>query len=92
MSESCWGLVVVGDEGTLDWCAGLPVAPDRGGEGQEPDGGAGVDPGEGAPAVLFEGELPLRVSMIVSIHWRQRASLPNRAGSSLRGGSRARPG
>jgi hypothetical protein len=50
--------VVVGDEGAFDWCAGVPVVPDGGGEGQEPGGDAGVDPGEGAAAVVFEGELP----------------------------------
>src|SRR6266702_8545481 len=61
MSESCWGLVIVGDEGALDWCADLPVVPDGGGEGQEAgrDAGAGAGAGEGPPTVLFEGELAL---------------------------------
>ena len=31
--------------------------PDGGGEGEEPGGDAGVDAGQGPPAVVFEGEL-----------------------------------
>ena len=31
--------------------------PDAGGEGQESGGDAGVDAGQGPPAVVFEGEL-----------------------------------
>ena len=31
--------------------------PDGGGQGQQPGGDAGVDAGEGAAAVVFEGEL-----------------------------------
>jgi hypothetical protein len=35
----------------------VPVVPDGCGEGEESGGDAGVDPGEGSAAVLFEGEL-----------------------------------
>src|SRR3982751_6556551 len=53
------GSVVVGDQGSHDRLAGVPVVPDRGGQGedalQDPDG----DAGDGAAAVLFEVELAL---------------------------------
>jgi hypothetical protein len=51
--------VVVRDQGSLDWCADAPVVPDRCGEGEQAGGDAGVDPSQGAPAVVFEVELPL---------------------------------
>ena len=35
----------------------MPVVPDGGGEGEQAGGDAGVDPGQGAAAVLLEGEL-----------------------------------
>src|SRR5690625_7887944 len=56
MSESDW-LVVVGDEGSFGGGSGLPVVPDRCGQGQEAGGDAGVESGQGAPAVGCEGEL-----------------------------------
>lgn len=49
--------MVVGDEGALCWGVDEPVVPDRGGEGEESGGDAGVDPGNGPTAVVFEGEL-----------------------------------
>ena len=49
--------MIVGGEGSLDGCPDAPVMPDRGGEGQEPGGDAGVDAGQGSPAVVFESEL-----------------------------------
>lgn len=36
-----------------------PEVLDGRGQGQEPGGDLGVDPGEGAPVVSFEGELDL---------------------------------
>src|SRR5258706_10411382 len=51
------GSVIVGDQGSHDRLAGVPVVPDRGGQGedalQDPDG----DAGDRAAAVLFEVEL-----------------------------------
>src|SRR6266498_3408520 len=51
------GSVVVGGQGSHDRLPGVPVVPDRGGQGedalQDPDGYAG----HGASAVLFEVEL-----------------------------------
>src|SRR3954454_24317196 len=51
------GSVVVGGQGSHDRLAGVPVVPDRGGQGedalQDPDG----DAGDGPAAVLFEIEL-----------------------------------
>src|SRR6266487_4387028 len=51
------GSVVVGGQGSHDRLSGVPVVPDRGGQGedtlQDPDGNAG----HGASAVLFEVEL-----------------------------------
>src|SRR5215207_1147622 len=51
------GSVVVGDQGSQDRLAGVPVVPDRGGQGedalQDPYGDAGDRPA----AVLFEVEL-----------------------------------
>jgi hypothetical protein len=49
--------VVVGDQGSLDWCAGPPVVPDRGDQGEQAGGDAGVDASQRAPAMVFEGEL-----------------------------------
>src|SRR6202008_1495621 len=51
------GSVVVRGKGSHDRLSGVPVVPDRGGQGQDalqdPDGNAG----DGASAVLFEVEL-----------------------------------
>src|SRR6266700_3106961 len=51
------GSVVVCDQGSQDWLAGVPVVPDRGGQGedalQDPHG----DAGDGPAAVLFKIEL-----------------------------------
>src|SRR5215207_5014373 len=51
------GLVVVGDQRSHDRLAGVPVVPDRCGQGedalQDPDG----DAGDGTATVLFEIEL-----------------------------------
>lgn len=49
--------MVVGDEGAFGGCVDEPVVPDRGGEGEESRGDAGVDAGDGSAAVFFEGEL-----------------------------------
>ena len=49
--------MVVGDEGSFVGFSGEPVVPDSGGEGEEASGDAGVDAGDGASAVVFEGEL-----------------------------------
>jgi hypothetical protein len=49
--------MVVGDQGAFDGCAGASVVPDGGGEGQQPGGDTGIDAGQGAAAVGFEGEL-----------------------------------
>src|SRR5215468_4843251 len=51
--------VVVGDQRSLDGCAGGPVVPDAGGHGQQPLGDAGVEALGGAAAVPFEVELAL---------------------------------
>jgi len=53
------GSVVVGDQGALADGVDLPVVPDGGGQGQQPGSDAGVDPLQGASAVVFEGELAL---------------------------------
>src|SRR5512132_889337 len=84
--------VVVGEQGPLVGGAGLPVPPDRGGQGQQPLGDTDVDAGQGSSPVAFQPELVLEVSKVLSIHWRQRPSEPNRWGSSARSGrSRAAP-
>src|SRR5438046_2450175 len=53
------GSVVVGDQGSHDWLAGVPVVPDRGSQGedalQDPDG----DARDGAATVLFKVQLAL---------------------------------
>ena len=49
--------MVVGDERALVWRVDEPVVPDRGGEGEESRGDAGVDPGDGSAAMVFEGQL-----------------------------------
>jgi len=55
------GSVVECDQGSHDWLPGVPVVPDRGGQGQDalqdPDG----DAGDGTAAVLFKIELALKV-------------------------------
>src|SRR2546423_7092006 len=48
--------VVIGCEAAA-WLAGLPVVPDAGGEGEDALADACPDAGEGAAAVVFEGEL-----------------------------------
>ena len=52
--------MVIGDERALDRRSDAPVVPDGGGQGEQSGGDAGVDPGEDAAAVLFEGELAFR--------------------------------
>src|SRR4029450_5757134 len=53
--------VVVGEQGPLVRGAGLPVPPDRGGQGQQPlgdtdgDAGPGSSPGAFQPELVFEG-------------------------------------
>jgi hypothetical protein len=49
--------VVVGDQGSLDGGAGLPVVPDAGVEGEEPLDDAGLESCGDAAAVAFEAEL-----------------------------------
>src|SRR4051812_44419262 len=70
------GSVVVGGQGSHDRLSGVPVVPDRGGQGQDalqdPDGNAG----DGASAVLFEVELALKVSLTDSMLWRTARSRP----------------
>ena len=109
MSDADWGWwcsVVVGDQGPLDRGAELPVAPDRGGQGQQPL----RDPEVQTPWMVWapwcsRPSWSLRVSMIASTHWRTPPRLPNRYGSSARSGrassasnpartgrTRARPG
>src|SRR5829696_2212458 len=59
MTDVDWwvGLVVVGDQRTLDRGVELPVEPDRGGQGQQPL--SDPDPGavDGVGAVAFQAEL-----------------------------------
>ena len=60
MIDSDWvvtGSVVIGDQRALVLGAELPVEPDRRGQGQQPLGDPGVDPGWGAAAVLLQTEL-----------------------------------
>jgi len=47
--------VIIGQEGSLDWRADAPVMPDRGGEGEQPGGDAGIGAGQRAAAMAFEG-------------------------------------
>src|SRR4029453_5426451 len=49
--------VVVGEQGPLVRGAGLPVPPDRGGQGQQPLGDTDVDAGQGSSPVAFQPEL-----------------------------------
>ena len=49
--------MVVGGKGAFGGCSGVPVVPERCCEGEEAGGDAGVDAGEGACAVVFQGEL-----------------------------------
>src|SRR3954454_15846580 len=51
------GSVVVGDQGSHDWLAGVPVVPDRGGQGEDALQDTDGDAGDGAAAVVFEVEL-----------------------------------
>jgi hypothetical protein len=51
------GSVVIGDQGSGDRRAGLVVAPDGGGHGQDALGDADGDAGVAAPAVAFEVKL-----------------------------------
>src|SRR3982751_2553590 len=51
------GSVVVGDQGWDDGLAGVPVVPDRGGQGQDALQDSDGDAGDGPAAVLFEVEL-----------------------------------
>jgi len=51
--------VIVGDQGSLDWCADLPVEPDDGVEGEEPLDDPCPQPGGDPAAVAFEAELVL---------------------------------
>jgi hypothetical protein len=52
--------VVVGDQGSLDGGADLPVVPDAGVEGEEPLDDAGPESCGHAAAVAFEAELVLQ--------------------------------
>jgi hypothetical protein len=52
--------VVIGDQGSLDGCAGHPVVPDDRVEGDQPLDDAGPQPGGDASAVAFEARLVLQ--------------------------------
>ena len=52
--------MVVGDQGSLDGGADLPVVPDAGVEGEEPLDDAGPESCGDAAAVAFEAELVLQ--------------------------------
>ena len=52
--------MVVGDEGSFDRCADLPVVPDGCVEGEQPLDDAGPQPGWDAAAVAFQAELVLQ--------------------------------
>jgi hypothetical protein len=52
--------MIVGDQGSLDWCADYPVVPDAGVEGQQSLHDAGPQPGGDAAAVAFEAKLVLQ--------------------------------
>ena len=51
--------MVVGDQGAFDGCVGFPVVPDRGGEGEESCGDAGVD--WDSPKIVKGSVMPLPV-------------------------------
>jgi hypothetical protein len=51
--------VIVGDQGSLDWCAGGPVVPDDGVEREQPLDYAGPQPGGDAAAVALRFELAI---------------------------------
>jgi hypothetical protein len=53
----CKGSVIVNDQGSHDRLAGVPVVPDRGGQGQDALQDPDDDAGDGAATVLFEVEL-----------------------------------
>src|SRR5260370_42135425 len=57
MSEA---LVVIGDQGTLDWGADLPVEPDGGVEREEALEDACPQPGRDPAAVSFQAKLVLQ--------------------------------
>jgi hypothetical protein len=62
--------VIVGDQRPGDQCTDLVVVPDPGGHRQDTLGDPDRDALEGSAAVLFQVELPLRVSLTDSISWR----------------------
>jgi hypothetical protein len=78
--------VVVGDQGSLDGGADLPVVPDAGVEGEEPLDDAGPEPCGDAAAVAFEAELAFRVQMTASTRWRGQFGNGRGCFSSLRAG------
>jgi hypothetical protein len=51
------GSAVVGNEGSHDGLAGVPVVPDRGGQGQDALQDSDGDAGDGVAAVAFQIEL-----------------------------------
>src|SRR5882762_6028780 len=57
MIDSKGSLVVVGGQGSHDRLSGVPVVPDRGGQGQDALQDAHGYAGDGASAVLFKVEL-----------------------------------
>ena len=62
--------MVVGDQGSGGGLAGGPVVPDRAGEREQALPDPSTDAVDGAPAVEFEVDWPLRVSKTDSISRR----------------------
>src|SRR5919204_3426765 len=79
-------LVVVGDQGALVGDTDLPVPPDGRGQGQQPLGDPDPAPGQVRPPWRSRPSWSLRVSKVLSIHWRQCPNDPCRRGSSARSG------
>ena len=92
IGNACWSYVVVGDQGSLDGCADLPVVPYECVQGEEPLDDPGPQaagrrpPWRSRPSWLFS------VQMTASTRWRSQFGNGRGAFSSLRAGRiRVRP-